>query len=211
MSRADEDYIDADAPVSEEELAAAAVVLAAGSTNTLDPTLEKRLEADARAYFDARRKPRAVTTTSGTEVVITEREEEASLRSRSRSRFGTIGWIAAAACVGLAVFVARSRPATTTTTTVTATADAPAVEQGNLRVRVDGGVEITGLSRCPPGSRYVLSAVGGDGGPAVKLAVFSETPFRYEEGVKSATELTVTPERDAAEPSTVARWRRSGL
>ena len=204
MSSADDGYMDADAPISDEEIAAAAVVLATVRGPSLDPALKRRCEADARAYFDARRKVRATTTTSGTEVIIEGAPVVDAARRRTKSRVWTAGWLAAAACVGLVVFFARSRPSSPTQIPTPATT-APATRV--VSVGADGAIQIAGLARCTEGSRYVLTSRGADAGAAKRLAVFTETPFRHQGGVDSTGgELVVVLEASDGTSSVVGRW-----
>lgn len=208
MTSADDEYLDADAPISDEEIAAAAVVLATTHGPALDSALQRRCESDARAYFDARRKVKPTTTTSGTEVVI-EDDAGAPVALHRKRRLWTAGWLAAAACVGLFVFFARSRPLPPSAPPPAATA--PMDVTSIVSVRPDGDVDVRGLPRCAPGSRYVLAASDGDAGTSRALATFTETPFRHPAGeVASGTELVVRLEREGGEPTIVGRWQGRG-
>lgn len=208
MTSADDEYLDADAPISDEEIAAAAIVLATAHGAALDAALKQRCESDARAYFDARRKVKPTTTTSGTEVVI-EEENVVPIGVHRRRRLWTAGWLAAAACVGLFVFFARSRPFPPSAPPPAATT--PVAVTSLVSVGADGDIEVVGLPHCAPGSRYVLSASVADAGAPRVIATFTETPFRHRaEGLGADSELVVRLEREGAESTIVGRWQGRG-
>ncbi|MBS2018676.1 MAG: hypothetical protein JST00_37765 [Deltaproteobacteria bacterium] len=186
-------YVDADAPFSQDERAAAAVVLATARDRAADARLEDRLMSDARAYFDARRAPRAVTTTGGAEVVIASDETVVPL-ARKRKAW-SLAWLAAAAFVGIAVFWSRSHvtgPGPSRGTAASPTIGASVDWDGS------GAVSVRGLDVAPAGHHYVLwSEPGETGGRLERLADFREGGYRYARAV-SGRGVVVSVEADGA-------------
>ncbi len=203
MSNVQESYIDADAPFSADELAEAAIVLALVNEAPQSGPLERRLRADAKAYFDARRKPRAATTTSGTEVVIVEGEASSVPVREARSRWWAAGWIAAAASVAIGVFAARAR-------TLPATASFHDETFAHAQIEVDASTSlvISGLAPAPQGCHYVLW-VRPSAGMLRRLESFSETSHHHP-GAPTSGAAAVTLENASGSSRRVVATRTWG-
>ncbi len=172
MNNTEDSYIDADAPFSLDELAEAAIVLASVGVEPRSESLERRLRADAKAYFDARRKPRTATTTSGTEVVIVDGAPDAPV-ARPRSRWWAVAWVAAAASVALGVFVARAR-------TLPSEASFHDASSGHAHIELEppASLLVSGLGPAPQGCHYVLW-VRPAGGALRRVDAFDATAHRH--------------------------------
>ncbi len=203
MSNTEESYIDADAPFSLDEMAEAAIVLASIGDAPRNELLERRLRADAKAYFDARRKPRTATTTSGTEVVIVDGAPEAAPVA-PRSRWWTAAWAAAAASVALGVFAARAR-----TLSAGASFHDDASAHADIAVDASSALLISGLPAPPPGCHYVLW-VRAAGGSLRRLESFSESAHRHPSAPASGTAAVTLEAPDGGSRRLVAArsWGR---
>lgn len=194
MSETERSYIDADAPFSLDELAEAAIVLASVDDAPRNELLERRLRADAKAFFDARRKPRTATTTSGTEVVIVEGPPEVPV-ARPRSRWWGAAWVAAAAIVALGVFAARAR-----TLPTGASFHDPSAAGARIDVEPSASLLVSGLEPAPQGCHYVLWVrPAGEG--LRRIDTFDATAHRHLGAPPSGT-AAVTLE------TTHGGWRR---
>ncbi|NOU32212.1 MAG: hypothetical protein HOO96_30270, partial [Polyangiaceae bacterium] len=147
-------------------------VLASVDDAPRNESLERRLRADAKAFFDARRKPRTATTTSGTEVVIVEGVPEAPA-APPRSRWWAAAWVAAAASVAVGVFAARAR-----TLPSGASFHDPGSVGAHIEVEASSSLLVSGLGAAPQGCHYVLW-VRPAGGPLRRAESFDATAHRH--------------------------------
>lgn len=186
-------FLDPDADFTDDERIAAAVVLATVALGPRDAALEQRLRRDASAHLGARRRPRAVTTTSGAEVVIADGDDAARVGSGGRA-VRVVAWLAVAACVGLGVFFGRSYVARSSASRAAACSPA----EVTLSLSPAGEAAASGLAPCPEGMRYVLWLEAEGAAPA-RLATFRSSSVRQAtaaRGTGRADRLVVSLERE---------------